>query len=80
MHSNRVSGGDRGSIGHQVESQFLMQVEWPVRSRSVYSLTFSGSANPVGLLIEHNIGVRKRPLELLEVDTDTFADIEAEVE
>ena len=58
-------------------------------SKGTQEAAFAGGAAPitlidgeklVDLLIERNIGVRKRPLEILEVDADAFAGIGSEVD
>ena len=58
-------------------------------SKGTQEAAFAGGAAPitlidgeklVDLLIEHNIGVRKRALEILEVDADGLVDLEAENE
>ena len=56
-------------------------------SKGTEEAAFAGGAAPItlidgdkliDLLIEHGIGVRKRTLEVLAVDADVFADLEAE--
>lgn len=56
-------------------------------SRGTEEAAFAGGAAPItlidgdkliDLLIEHGIGVRKRTLEVLAVDPDAFADLEAD--
>jgi restriction endonuclease Mrr len=47
-------------------------------ARGTAPITLIDGEKLLDLLIEHGIGVRKRPLEILAVDADAFTDLEAE--
>ena len=56
------------------ELRHLLRV-WPTYPRKQVT-GLRAAANDARLLIEHNIGVRKRPIELLESDVEAFAAVE----
>ena len=66
----------RGTI--VTTSQFSRGAEKAAFAQNVPPITLIDGGKLVDLLIEHGIGVRKRPMELLEIDAESIADLNEE--